>query len=202
MIIKSIVPLSYEGMYKISSNTCSSFYVRQEYLSNIEIDKIECGSEFDELQTDEMLDAGLSCAVELKAVEYLARAEQCKFGLSNKLLAKKFDKKYIEQALSFLESKNYLNDKRFATAWINTRRINHFEGRIKLLAELQHRGISKEIANEAIDEYFSENDEEYICKKAFEKFYKHGKRDEKLIAAMMNAGFPYKMVKEIMNSDL
>ena len=49
---------------------------------------------------------------------------------------------------------------------------------------------------------FSQNDEEYICKKAYEKFYKHGKRDEKLLAAMVNAGFPYKMAKEIMNYEL
>ena len=59
-----------------------------------------------------------------------------------------------------------------------------------------------DIANEVLDEYFSQNDEEYICKKAYEKFYKHGKRDEKLLAAMVNAGFPYKMVKEIQNSEL
>ena len=202
MIIKSIVPMAYEGMYKVSSNACSSFYVRQEYLNTVKIDSIESGAEFNEVETDEILDAGLTCVVELKAVEYLARAEQCKFGLCNKLRAKKFEKKYIDNALSYLESKNYLSDKRFATAWINTRRINHFEGRTKLMAELLQRGISKDIANEVLDEYFSQNDEEYICKKAYEKFYKHGKRDEKLLAAMVNAGFSYKMVKVIMNYEL
>ena len=72
----------------------------------------------------------------------------------------------------------------------------------KLMAELLQRGISKDIANEVLDEYFSQNDEEYICKKAYEKFYKHGKRDEKLLAAMVNAGFSYKMVKEIQKSEL
>ena len=116
MIIKSIVPMAYEGMYKVSSNACSSFYVRQEYLNTVKIDSIESGAEFNEVETDEILDAGLTCVVELKAVEYLARAEQCKFGLCNKLRAKKFEKKYIDNALSYLESKNYLSDKRFATA--------------------------------------------------------------------------------------
>ena len=74
-------------MYKVSSNACSSFYVRQEYLNTVKIDSIESGAEFNEVETDEILDAGLTCVVELKAVEYLARAEQCKFGLSNKLRA-------------------------------------------------------------------------------------------------------------------
>lgn len=38
------------------------------------------------------------------------------------------------------------------------------------MAELLQRGISKDIANEVLDEYFSQNDEEYICKKAYENF--------------------------------
>ena len=31
-------------------------------------------------------------------------------------------------ALDYLETKAYLSDLRFSTAWLNTRKINHFEG--------------------------------------------------------------------------
>ena len=51
--------------------------------------------------------------------------------------------KYIDKVLSFLESKNYLSDERYAAAWLNDRRINHYEGQTKLLLELQSRGIDK-----------------------------------------------------------
>ena len=53
--------------------------------------------------------------------------------------------KCIDLALAYLESKNYLSDERFARVWLNNRKINHSEGRIKLLSELLVRGISKNV---------------------------------------------------------
>lgn len=197
MIVKSIYETSYPGMYKVAGDSGAAFFIRPEYLPFIPFDTIETNVEFDDEKTDMLLDAGLACVVELKAVEYLARSEQSRFGLSRKLIEKKYEKKYINMALDFLESKKYLSDSRFSRAWLNSRKINHFEGRKKLLMELQSRGISKEIAVIAIDEFFQENDELEICKKALERFIKKGKTDEKLYEAMINAGFSWKMVKEI-----
>lgn len=196
MVIKSIAETSYKGMYKIAPEEGSAFFIRAEYLSDISIDSIIPGSEFNDEQTDQLLDAGLASVVELKAVDYLARAEQSRFGLTRKLVAKQFEKKYIDMALDVLEVKNYLSDERFARAWLHGRRLNHYEGRSKLQAELQGRGISKEIAVGAVNEFFTENNEEEICLKAYKKMVKRGKEGDKLIAAMIQAGFTYKQIKE------
>lgn len=198
MIISSINPTSYSGMYKVSPSEGASFFVRPEYLPGIDFESIAPDSEYNDSQTDVFLDAGLACVVELKAVEYLARCEQSRFGLNRKLSEKGFEKKYINMALDLLESKNYLSDLRFSSAWLHSRKINHYEGRSRLLSELLSRGISKEISNQALDEFFEENDEMEICKKAYEKFVKKGKSDEKLIAAMMQAGFSYKLIKLVL----
>ena len=139
---------------------------------------------FDDNETDSLLDAGLTSAVELKAVGYLARAEQSRFGLTRKLIEKKYDKKYVEAALTYLEGRGYLSDLRYATAWLNTRKINHYEGPSKLCAELQARGIDKATAESAVSDFFTENDEYDICRKALEKQISKGKKDEKLIASM------------------
>ena len=197
MTIKSIAETSYEGMFRVEPTEGPAFFIRKDYLSTLDFDLIEPGAEFDEQQTDEILDAGLICVVELKAVGYLARAEQSRFGLTQKLVNKKFDKKYIDAALTYLEGRNYLSDARFARAWLHDRRINHFEGRTKLAAELGARGISREVAVAALDEFFEENDETQICARAYEKFVKQGKEGEKLMAAMVRNGFSYKMVNEI-----
>ncbi len=201
MKIKSIEPTSYEGMYKLTPEQGVVFYARQEYLSGIELDNILCGSEFVDDDEEALLDAGLICAVELKAVSYLARSEQCRFGLKRKLLAKQYKSEYIDKALSFLESKNYLSDERYATAWLNDRRINHYEGQTKLLLELQSRGIDKTVAADAVKEFFTDNDEEEICRKACERFVKKGKSEDKLIEALLKAGFAYKMIKNVMDSE-
>lgn len=198
MYIKSIVETSYSGMYKVETDQ-TKFFIRKEYLPNIDFETIDTGAEFEDEMAEEIADAGLACVVELKAVEYLARAEQSRFGLTRKLLEKQYQKKYIDMALTFLESKNYLSDSRFARAWLNTRKINHFEGKGKLLAELQSRGISKEVAGGAVEEFFQENDETEIFYKAKEKFIKHGKEGEKLYSALIQAGFTYKMIKNADN---
>ncbi len=201
MKIKSVEPTSYEGMYKLTPEQGVVFYARQEYLSGIELDNIQCGSEFVDDDEEALLDAGLICAVELKAVSYLARSEQCRFGLKRKLLAKQYKSEYIDKALFFLESKNYMSDERYAVAWLNDRRINHYEGQTKLLLELQSRGIDKAVATDAVKEFFTDNDEEEICRKAYERFVKKGKSEDKLIEALLKAGFAYKMIKNVMDSE-
>ena len=198
MTVKTLVESSYSGMFKLTPEEGSAFFVRKEYLPEGLFERIDVGVEFDETDTDSLLDAGLTCAVELKAVGYLARAEQSRFGLTRKLIEKKYDKKYVEAALTYLEGQGYLSDLRFATAWLNTRKINHFEGRSRLAAELAARGIARDVAGKALDEFFTENDEEELCRKAYEKLSK-SKADEKLTAALLRSGFSMKQIKSIIS---
>ena len=196
MVVKTFVESSYSGMFKLTPEDGSAFFIRKEYLPEGLFERIDVGVEFDETDTDSLMDAGLTCAVELKAVAYLARAEQSRFGLTRKLIEKKYDKRYVEAALIYLEGRGYLSDLRFATAWLNTRKINHYEGRSRLSAELAARGIARDVANKALDEFFTENDEDELCRKAYEKLSK-SKADDKLTAALMRAGFSLKQIKNI-----
>lgn len=196
MVIKSIAETSYSGMFKVAPEEGSAFYIRKEYLPEGLFERLDIGAEFDDDETDSLLDAGLTCAVELKAVSYLARAEQSRFGLARKLIEKKYDKKYVEAALSYLEGRGCLSDLRFATAWLNTRKINHYEGRSRLSAELAARGIARDVANKALEEFFLENDEEEICRKAYEKLSK-SKSGEKLMASMLRQGFTQKQIRNL-----
>ena len=194
MVVKTLVESSYAGMFKFTPEEGSSFYIRKDYLPEGLFEKIDVAAEFDETDTDSLLDAGLTCAVELKAVGYLARAEQSRFGLTRKLIEKKYDKKYVEAALTYLEGRGYLSDRRYAVAWLNTRKVNHYEGRSRLAAELASRGIAREVANAALDEFFSENDEDEICRKAYKKAAKT-KSGDKLTATLIRQGFSIKQIK-------
>ena len=195
MIIKSIAETSYSGMFKVAPEEGSAFYIRKEYLPEGLFEKVDVGAEFEEEETDNLLDAGLICAVELKAVSYLARAEQSRFGLNRKFIDMKYDKKYVEAAMTYLEGRGYLSDLRFATAWLNTRRINHYEGRSRLLAELLGRGIARDVASAALDEFFTENSEDEICIKAYKKLAKN-KSGDKLTAALVRQGFSIKQIRQ------
>lgn len=196
MVVKTLVETSYSGMFKLTPEEGSAFFVRKEYLPEGLFERIDVGADFSEEAADSLFDAGLTCAVELKAVSYLARAEQSRFGLTRKLIEKKYDKKYVEAALTYLEGRGYLSDARYAAAWLNTRKINHYEGRSRLAAELAARGIARDVASAALDEFFTENDEEEICRKAYEKLSKN-KSDEKLTESLIRAGFSLKMIKRV-----
>ena len=84
MTVKTLVESSYSGMFKLTPEEGSAFFVRKEYLPEGLFERIDVGLEFDDEETDSLLDAGLTCAVELKAVGYLARAEQSRFGLTDR----------------------------------------------------------------------------------------------------------------------
>ncbi len=197
MVVKTLVETSYSGMFKVAPEEGSAFYLRKEYLPEGLFERLDVGVEFDDEEADSLMDAGLTCAVELKAVSFLARAEQSRFGLTRKLIEKKYDKKYVEAALTYLEGRGYLSDFRYATAWLNTRKINHYEGRSRLSAELAARGIAREVANKALDDFFTENNEDEICRKAYEKLSKT-KSGDKLTEALVRAGFPLKMIKRVL----
>ena len=153
MIVLSKEQVSAEVM-KISSDSGLAFFIRNFYLKIVKPESIFENAEFLDEEEQDIVDAGLAFAAESKAVEYLSRSEQSRFGLAKKLGNKNYERKSIEMALDYLEFKNYLSDERFARAWLNSRRINHSEGRTKLAAELASRGISKEISRIALDDFF------------------------------------------------
>ena len=72
MVIRSIAPTSYSGMYKIVPQEGAAFFIRPEYLISLDFDSIQSEVEMNEDETNELLDAGFTAVVELKAVDYLA----------------------------------------------------------------------------------------------------------------------------------
>lgn len=188
---------------KITSDTGSAFFIRTNYLVSVKAEEITESVEFSGLFEEDIIDAGLAYSVEIKALDYLSRCEQNRSGLTKKLLNKGFENKYIEKALDYLEEKKYLSDERFARAWLNSRKINHSEGRTKLAAELAARGIKKETASTALKDFFDENSEIELCKKDFIKISRTTCDREKIIRRLIAHGFSYSMIKKVISeSDL
>ena len=187
---------------KIITGSGPSFFVRINYLSLVRPEEITEGTEFTEEKENDILDAGLAFAAEKKAVDYLARAEQSHLGLYRKLIAKKFDENAVNRALEYLEIKGYLSDRRFARAWLNNRKIAHSEGRSKLASELASRGISREDARFALDEFFENNNELDLCRRALAKCRRLKKSPEKTNDYLLRSGFSYSTIKEVLQQEL
>ena len=194
--ITSIKKVS-ETLFLCTFNSINSFYIRTDYLENQNI-TFDIGEVFSKEDFEDCINAGLAFAAEKKAMEYLGKVEHSRFLLKNKLLKKEHPIFAIEKALDYIESKKYLDDSRYAMAFLRNRSITHYEGRNRLMNELLQRGIEKKIAAVQIEDFFEEKDEVEIAKKALEKLKRIGKKDDKIVSSLERLGFSNRVIREIL----
>lgn len=186
-----------ESLFQITVDAINTFYLRRNYLQNQNI-ILDVDIELSVEEFKDCMNAGFSFLAEKKAMDYLGKTEHSRFLLKNKLQKKEYSLNSINQALDYLEEKGYLDDSRFAMAFLRNRSITHFEGKNRLMQELLQRGVDKKIASNQIDEFFSEKSEVEICKKALEKLQRIGKKEEKIYAALERLGFNNRVIREIL----
>ncbi len=180
---------------EITSSEGPVFFVRTSYLQSVSPDALTEGALFDESQAEDIVRAGEAFAVEKKCEGLLARCEQCRAGLERKMQQKGFSKEAVSLALDYLEGRNFLSDERFASSWLRIHAVNKYQGRSRLTSELLSRGISRSITSRAVDEFFTEHDEEEFCRKAVEKAARAGRTGDKLIKYLLDSGFSYRMIQ-------
>jgi len=188
------------GICKIYLAEGPSFFIRDVYLAELPADSLVPGACLDETATDCLLTAGRIYLAERLAMDYLARAEHSRFSLSSKLVKKGYSADETARALEYLEQRTFLDDRRFASAWLRNRIIHQKEGRQKLLAGLMSRGISGKDARTALDDFFGITDERELCKKAVEKLVRLGKDGDKLRSALIRKGFSLKLITDCLKS--
>ncbi|MGL4981843.1 MAG: regulatory protein RecX [Treponemataceae bacterium] len=184
-----------DEVVKVTTSLGSSFFLRTSYFEKIKKeDFYERVYSSDEVA--DLLHAGETFAAEQKAVAYLARCEQCKLLLFRKLLKKNCSEKAINAAFSFLESKNYLSDERFARSWLKNRSIHKTEGKNRLFAELIKKGINKNIINTCLEEFFSEHSEDALLESALQKYQSKNLSEKKIYERLIRKGFSYSQIRK------
>ncbi len=186
------------GVYEITPDAGSAFFLRIDYLSLVKEDELCKGAEFDDERSEDLLRASLVFSVEKAALGYLARSEHSRFGLFQKLVKKDMDVVFINQALDYLESVGYLDDERYAGAWLRTRSINHAEGRARLFAELLNRGVDRNACKNALDDFFSDRDQTELCRQAYKKYLKIKGNTKKIVTHLMKKGFSQREIRQVL----
>ncbi len=128
-----------------------------------------------------------------KALDLLARSEQCRRGLEAKLARKGWSRPAISTALDRLESAGFLDDRRFAEAWVRSRLTGRPEGQSKLIGSLMSRGVAGGTARAAVESVFSEMGEDTDSRMLERAWQKVSRRrnitEEQLIASLVRRGF-------------
>ena len=92
----------------------------------------------------ETLDRCYTAALRILEYRFNSEAE-----LRRKLRAKSFEKDDIESAIARLHREKWLDDKRFAAAFVRSR-ANKRVGRLRIRRELQAAGVSSDAAEQAV----------------------------------------------------
>ena len=198
-ILMTIIDLKVASsdVLEITTEDEAVFFIRVTYLSVLTKENLISGRLLSEEEKADIEFAATSYSAEKKACEYLARAEQCRYKLTQKLLCKKYTLDSINVALDFLESKNLLSDRRYSYLWLRSRVSSKAEGRLRLKAELIARGIKSSIADSVLNDFFEEYSEEELCKRALQKVLSKGLSDDKIQDTLFRLGFSYKIIAKI-----
>ena len=128
-----------------------------------------------------------------RALDLLARAEQCRYGLSLKLAKRGFSVSSVKNALDRLEAVGLLDDTRFAESWVRSRLRLKPEGPAKLKSSLAAKGISSARAAAAVQivlEELGDEDSSEALERAYEKLARRpSMTSRKLTAALIRRGF-------------
>ena len=149
------------------------------------------------IMAEELFTPNVKLAIEA-AARSLGRCEQCRFSLEQKLIKKEFDDETIRTALDYLESKKYLDDERYASSWIRCQCSIKPRGSIRLVRDLCARGVARNIAVDAVKEYFETVDEVDMCRLALKKLTSKNKSDKNLMKSLADKGFSYKIIQKVL----
>ena len=84
------------------------------------------------------------------ALKLLLNRPRATWELADRLRRKGFQPAIIESTVQYLTEKGLLNDRAFATWWVEQRQLFRPMGRKRIMRELQLRGVSQEVCRQAL----------------------------------------------------
>jgi regulatory protein len=189
---------------KLQLSDGSCFFISEQDLRDENISPVELIPDFTFTKAviQRLQDGWLRRQVQEKALSLLARAPHSAFSLRMKLLKRGYDSPKIEQTLSWLTKKGYLDDSRFAESWLRSRIERRAEGRAVLVAGLLRKGLTREVAERVVNSFVTERVEYENAAKALDKMRRQGVTDqEKLIRKLRTRGFSFPLIRKVLQDN-
>ncbi len=138
-----------------------------------------------------------------KSIDLLSISSQTEYLLKVKLLKRGFSKFAAEEAVSYLKSKNLINDREYAEQWISSRLRNNPSGPYVLKGMLSSKGVDRETAESVVNSLFTEEASEKAVSALAEKLRRNRNiTDEKIIRKLLSKGFSMKEIRKYFSNNL
>lgn len=109
------------------------------------------------------------------AVRYLARFNRTAAQVERFLTSKGASPAQVRKTIGRLSDLRYLDDRAYASRWVETRLARRPMGRERLKAELMAKGVAEALADSIIGEALQAVDEESLARRAF-RLWRNGRR--------------------------
>jgi regulatory protein len=144
-----------------------------------------------------------------KALQYafclLKFRPRSEYEMRQRLKKKGFCESEIKETLIFLKQKRFIDDLRFAKAWVESRAKKPL-GIKRLKQELRIKGVKKELINQAVEELGDKYNEEDVIKELVRRRWERlgniepAKARRRIFAYLVRRGFSQDVILEEINS--
>lgn len=182
-----------------------SIYVDGKYIFSFSESELlslglRVGQEFTPAELEELKKTAVEDKAYMRSLDLLARRVRSEWEVRDYLKRKDYESDVIEKTVNRLADAGYIDDVKFAEAWINNRRLLKATSKRKLQMELRQKRVADEVIAIALEE--DETDEQNILKELVAKKRQQSRYqdDQKLMAYLMRQGFNYDDVKSAMTA--
>lgn len=180
-----------------------SVYIDEKYsfaLSETELLRlgIYSGQQITAEELEKLKDDSVRDKARYQALGQLSRRQRSEWELRDYLKRKEYAPEVIDQVIEQLSDYGYVDDKKFADAWVSNRRLLKATSGRRLRQELKQKRVSDEVIEEALAE--DETDEQQVLRDLVERKRKQTKYqdDLKLMQYLARQGFDYGSIKSIL----
>ncbi len=136
----------------------------------------------------------------LRAMHLLNTMGRTEYQLRQKLVHDLYPEDVIEQAIAYVKSFGYINDKEYARSYIDSRKDK--KSRKELYMQLSQKGVDKELLEEVFDEYYDSVDSQtairkLLDKKKYDPEQSSPKDTQKILGYLMRKGFSYEDIRQV-----
>jgi len=140
------------------------------------------------------------------SLRLLAKRMRTEKEIIDKLKQKKFEDSIIEHNINELKRMNLINDQEFVEKYINNAiTLNKNYGRYTILNKLLKLGVPKDLANEKISKFFTDDDEFQTALNAAKKKminlkrFDESKKTQRLISFLSGRGYNWDIIKKVLS---
>lgn len=133
--------------YRIELDGQPAFVVYKGELSRYGIKE---GYEISQPVYEELVGQVLTKRAKLRAMHLLESMDRTRADLEKKLQSSEYPREAVAEALAYVESFGYLDDKRYARHYVECKKEGRGKARLKM--ELAQKGVDRNIIEEVLDE--------------------------------------------------